>query len=81
MSAYFSEYLIDGNHKVWLHNHKKEKPEFHVQDHRSWSGRGGPWYPQDFGRSVNPIQTWGQIMPTTLLHFPGFSGLPTALLG
>ena len=37
--------------------------------------------PPDFGKSVNPIPTWGQIMPTTLLLTPGFSSLPTALLG
>ena len=71
VSASFSEYLFSGNHKVWLHNHKKEKPEFHVQDHRSWSGRGGPWYPQDFGRSVNPIQTrWSSYAHHITISLP-----------
>ena len=59
MSAYFSEYLIVAKKctQKWLHNHKKEKPEFHVQDRRSWGSRGEPWpvAPQDFGRSVNLI--------------------------
>ena len=32
-----------------------------------------------FGRSVNPISTWGQIMPTTSILAPRFSDLPTAL--
>ena len=45
MSAYFSEYLIVAKKctQKWLHNHKKEKPEFHVQDRRSWGSRGEPW--------------------------------------
>ena len=35
----------------------------------------------DFGRSVNPISTGGQIMPTTSIFAPspGFSDFPTAL--
>ena len=30
-------------------------------------GAGGAMAPPDFGRSVNPISTRGQFMPTTLL--------------
>ena len=36
---------------------------------------GGAKDATDFGRSVNPISTGGQIMPT-----PGFSDLPTSLI-
>ena len=44
-------------------------------------GAGGAMAPPDFGRTVTPISTLGQILPTTLLSCPppGFSDLPTAL--
>ena len=40
----------------------------------------GAILPPDFARSLNPISTWGQIVPTTSLPPPsGFSYLPMAL--
>ena len=45
---------------------RKLQPREYTQGRRN-GGQGGDRPPLDFGRSVNPIPTGEQIMPTTLL--------------
>ena len=61
--------------------HQSYKREPGLSELGGW-GPEGPWPPR-FGRSLNPISTGGQIVPTKLIlappSSPGFLDFPTAL--
>ena len=74
----YRRYLIQYHGKLQKTNEARPSPYSGLLQGRGWGG--GASAPPFFGRSINPTQPGGHIIPTQYYKPPRFSDLATALL-